>query len=640
SQLEANTVFYNQDYITYRIKDLKGNVSVIGDDELYVSYVTYGGAATSGGFYSGFSRDPVFEIDLQLEQLGLCIGEDGTSNVILTAISCENFDSLEWQYYENGDFNTIANVTDSFSPDKPGEYRLKGSISYENTTEEFYSNVIPVSICPNDSDEDGIIDNIDLDLDNDGILNSFESNGDGLINFTNTSSPEIELINGQTHSITTTGIIEKSDNSHSISLSSIENSSFESQIMQGDEDGKIEYRLNFSEDINIEIKDGGVQTALKAEESFSISVYPTNQNITVLNEDNSLIIDTDYNNSYESNVTRFTSNLINFKFNPDFTGDKSYAFLASKINGLKFTHNYNGTNGESVIVQSYYIKNHSLDSDGDTIDDYLDNDSDDDGCDDIFEAGFDYENFAGDPDNDGKIGESTPYEDGDVDERGLYVGHDYEIEPKKDVNGDYLFQVFGQAPSIDNQPKSTIACIGSNIEFEVSASATEGVLNYQWQYLDNNLWTDLINDDTYQGIDSSKLTIKNIDETHNGNYRVLVNTDLYLCETPSNDNISLTVNAAPDNPTGQVIQTFCQSSTPTIADLTINNLGNNTLYWYETIDSTSPIDLNVDLEHNKFYYAELVDAQGCVSSSRFESKAFISNPILNSSQNEICLGDN
>ena len=50
SQLETNTVFYNQDYITYRIKDLRGNISVKGDDELYVSYVTYGGAATSGGF--------------------------------------------------------------------------------------------------------------------------------------------------------------------------------------------------------------------------------------------------------------------------------------------------------------------------------------------------------------------------------------------------------------------------------------------------------------------------------------------------------------------------------------------------------------------------------------------------------------
>ena len=135
----------------------------------------------------------------------------------------------------------------------------------------------------------------------------------------------------------------------------------------------------------------------------------------------------------------------------------------------------------------------------------------------------------------------------------------------KRFNGDYLFQVFSQAPSIDNQPSSTTV-IALNIEFEVSASAAEGVLNYQWQYLDNNSWTDLVNDDTYEGVDSSSLWIKNIDETHNGNYRVLINTDLYLCETPSDDNISLTVNAVPDNPTGQVIQTFGQSSTPTIVN--------------------------------------------------------------------------
>ena len=38
-----------------------------------------------------------------------------------------------------------------------------------------YSGVIPVSICPADSDNDGVIDNLDLDLDNDGILNSVES---------------------------------------------------------------------------------------------------------------------------------------------------------------------------------------------------------------------------------------------------------------------------------------------------------------------------------------------------------------------------------------------------------------------------------------------------------------------------------
>ena len=42
---------------------------------------------------------------------------------------------------------------------------------------EIFSSVIPVSICPTDFDEDGNSDNIDLDLDNDGILNCEESLG-------------------------------------------------------------------------------------------------------------------------------------------------------------------------------------------------------------------------------------------------------------------------------------------------------------------------------------------------------------------------------------------------------------------------------------------------------------------------------
>ena len=124
------------------------------------------------------------------------------------------------------------------------------------------------------------------------------------------------------------------------------------QVESGDEDGKIEYILNFSEDINIKIKDGGVQTAIKAEESFSISVYPTNQNITV-NEDNSLIIDTDYNNSYESNVSRFI-NLINFKINPDFTGDKSYAFYQKSMDWN--LHIIIMKMMEKVSLSSYIIK--------------------------------------------------------------------------------------------------------------------------------------------------------------------------------------------------------------------------------------------------------------------------------------------
>ena len=41
-----------------------------------------------------------------------------------------------------------------------------------------------VSICPNDSDKDGVVDNIDLDNDNDGIYDKIESLGDFEIDLT------------------------------------------------------------------------------------------------------------------------------------------------------------------------------------------------------------------------------------------------------------------------------------------------------------------------------------------------------------------------------------------------------------------------------------------------------------------------
>ena len=53
--------------------------------------------------------------------------------------------------------------------------RVKGISECDDDTVEYYSSEIPISICPVDFDNDGIIDNIDLDHDNDGILNSVES---------------------------------------------------------------------------------------------------------------------------------------------------------------------------------------------------------------------------------------------------------------------------------------------------------------------------------------------------------------------------------------------------------------------------------------------------------------------------------
>ena len=124
-----------------------------------------------------------------------------------------------------------------------------------------------------------------------------------------------------------------------------------------------------------------------------------------------------------------------------------------------------------------------------------------------------------------------------------------------------------------------------------------------------------------------------------GRYRVLLNDEEYLCETGTDPNVSLTINAVPNNPVVQQIQTFCQSDAPKVSDLVASNTGTNTLYWYDSNDSSSALDPNTELEHNKFYYAEFVDEEGCVSTGRTESKAFLSNPVLTSSSEVICFDE-
>ena len=87
----------NDDYVTYKITGLTDNISVKSGDELYVSYFNANGAAASGSFFSGFSSNPSFDLDLTASKLGSCISENGTSNVVLEVNNDGNFDSLQWE---------------------------------------------------------------------------------------------------------------------------------------------------------------------------------------------------------------------------------------------------------------------------------------------------------------------------------------------------------------------------------------------------------------------------------------------------------------------------------------------------------------------------------------------------------------
>jgi hypothetical protein len=417
------------------------------------------------------------------------------------------------------------------------------------------------------------------------------------------------------------------------------------------------YKYTFDKNLNLIFTYQSEIHSLVNGEYFEIIAFPSSKNITLIDPNNHLLI----NKPGESNYTevedlnglkQYSSNSIRFKFNSDKSSIPEFEFIGYNLEGIEFIH-YSDNNSTTTTFKGnikgidYAVnsdKDHPVNSD--TIPDYLDIDSDGDECNDVTEAGFDDGILI-----DGILGDVVPtFDDSQVDNRGRIIDpeHDYEILPTKDPNtANYYFQQIGQAVEIISEPSSTVGCIGDTVSFNVSAQHPSNVITYQWQYFDLTVGTngDWINIDgsnsKFTGFDSAELTITEIDTSLIGDYRVQLNTEEYKCIVNSNlgVNIGLTVNIPPTPPSVKQIQTFCQSDSPKISDLTTNNLGSNNLFWYDSIDSTIPLDSSTLLEHNTFYYAEYVDEKGCVSSERTESKAFVSNPLLTSNLEELCIGE-
>ena len=658
SLLTPVTVTGRPEYKAYTVTNLSGNVSVTSSGELYLAYFNTRGAATSGGFYAGFASPPNAEIDLGINALGNCLQTDSEgnitgSNITLQITNASGFDTYVWEKY-NSDSNiweaAPGNSTNSetYVPQSEGEYRLKGSITCLNLDQ--FSGIIPVSICPTDSDQDGVIDNLDLDLDNDGILNSVESSGNLVFDISLIDQPVFKNSDDEIIEITTSTNL--SYNEASTDKSTIEgfNNGEISFSLEAAINAKITYEVkNNDEPLNYRFT--GKAETITAGDYFEISVFPASKNITLVDPDDQLLIDNNYDGeTFTDGITTYTANLIRFKYKND-TNNPTYQFIAYNVNGLKITSGADETTSVSdfrglIEILDYKNNSDENETNSDDLYDYYDRDSDGDGCDDVIEAGFSYENYIGDPDGDGILGTSPLNNNnaGVINDQGLVVSHfeagGYDINPAQNSAGNYLFQTPGSPVSITAQPSSASGCEGSTVEFEVVASS-QTEITYQWQFfnVDQNDWENIAEGGSYSGTQTSKLVLSNVSITMDGRYRVLLNDEEYLCETGTDPNVNLSVNLAPENPIVQQIQTFCQSDTPTISNLTASNIGNNTLYWYESVDATDPLDPNTELEHNKFYYGEFVDEEGCVSAGRTESKAFVSNPVLSASNDIICVDD-
>ncbi|XCF07355.1 T9SS type B sorting domain-containing protein [Tamlana crocina] len=369
------------DYITYKVKGLNGNISVESDDELYCAYFNYNGAATSGSFYSGFPSAPEINFDAQFTTLGNCI-----PNITLQAANTQNFDSFKWMYDDGSGsgFVDLMVSNPEITPAQPGKYKLIGVITC--TGEELESVEIPISICPDDVDNDGIIDNLDIDNDNDGILNCTESKGNAAINLSNLNTPELIFEDGSRNNTIASGNFTQTNNSGNTNTFSGNSSGGFTSTLGNATSAENNFEITFSESVNIKLEETiSLPSTDIEDEYYIVSIQPINKNITLVDPSDHLLIDTNFDGIFESGITQISGSEIHFKINPNPNGAEPHQFLANQIDGFTFIHKLENGTVSSIFNGGLSITCFNNDHDFDGIPDSLDLDSDNDGIPDIVE---------------------------------------------------------------------------------------------------------------------------------------------------------------------------------------------------------------------------------------------------------------
>lgn len=563
----------NPGFVYYSVNGLSGNVSVKSTKQVYVSYNGTNGAATYGGYYSGFDTKPEIVTDKISVSNSACI-----PNVILKISTLSSYDTFQW--YFNDEIIAGAN-SNSHTPTQPGYYQVKGSIVSCPTTIPIFSDKIPVSNCPLDSDNDGTNNDIDIDLDNDGIINNREANI-SLFNQTNpTASSDYNATISGSGTITGKTLY-----------------GFVSEVPAGTANFTT-YALNLTKTERISISYIGqdvpnqttdVSEYLNAEGDFTIKV-PTDKTITLTDPQNQLLVDTNYDGIYESGVTEFSSFEIRFRLKsttPLLPGSGSFQFSSYLTNAITFTHtNLSETNVNKAIFM--INRTETFDSDSDTIPDLLDIDSDNDGIHDTIEAqGKGFKIFSGTDSN--KNGLDNAFEPGlepidtdgdlitdhldlDSDNDGIYdlveSGHNA-FDSNTDGIIDGLPTAFGTNGLFDGLETSPDS---GKLNYTISDTDSDGTFNYIDLDSDNDFCFDVIeagfNDPNTDGILGNNPVTVNAKGTVTSGVGYTAPNNNYIIAAP------IEITSQPlANPTCEL-----ENTTITVADN-----GGNTYQWQLSID--------------------------------------------------------
>ncbi|MBK0369215.1 T9SS type B sorting domain-containing protein [Flavobacterium agrisoli] len=366
----------NDAFVRYTISNLYGNIAVNSTKQVYVSYFGTNGAATYGGYYSGFDLKPEIVTSKITLTNSACI-----PNVNLKINTLSSYDTFQW--YKD-DQLIVGATNNNYSPTVPGFYHVIGSIS--GCLSDQYSDKIPVCDCPINNDNDAANDNIDIDYDNDGIPNCTESYGDKAVN---TSNPNNGSISSGNYTNDFSGIISTSTAPTPTPFVGNSDGSFVTQIEAG-KGAFVSYETLFRHPINLKLE--YVSSANTTDLLNPNSEYRINSDIdktvTVLNPTGQLLIDTNYDGIYESGVTEFSSFEIRFRLNgnvPLPAGTGTFSFQSYQTKSFKITHknllDELGNNASFKLIATCIPK----DSDGDGVPDQLDLDSDNDGIPDVIE---------------------------------------------------------------------------------------------------------------------------------------------------------------------------------------------------------------------------------------------------------------
>jgi gliding motility-associated-like protein len=481
-------------YERYTLNNLTGNISIKSTKQLYISYFGTNGAATYGGYYSGFDTKPEITSDKITVSSSACI-----PNVNLKVSTLSSYDTFQWFFNEVPIPGANSN---SYTPTQAGYYQVRGSISGCGVTT--FSDKIPVSICPLDTDNDGANNNFDIDLDNDGIRNDFEA-GMPLLNQSN-------LINSPDYTGTISG---------AGSIIGKPYYGFVSEVPAG-KTKNVVYTLQLNTPTSLRFNymtfDNSTQTTavsdyLNADGDFILRV-PTNKTLTLLDPSNELLVDTNYDGIYESGVSEFSSFEIRFRLKstlPAIPGSSKFSISTYLTNSITYEHHNLSETAANKATFSMYIS-YPTDNDSDGIPDLLDLDSDNEGVPDSIEAqGKGFKVYSGIDTN--KDGLDDAFEPGFIK---INTDNDYNNIPMSDVfdldsDNDGIFDLVESGSNAIDANKDGIidglpSSFGTNglfdrletspdsgkLNYTIVDTDTDGTLNYIDLDSDNDLCNDVI----------------------------------------------------------------------------------------------------------------------------------------------------